>query len=118
MRFYDASAGSVLIDGRNIGDYSVKWLRESIGLIPQQPVLLPGTVGENIARGSPGATPAEIQTAAKDADAHHFICRLPHGYDTCVGAHGGNLSGGQRQRIAIAQVSARRLQGEAMGGKS
>jgi len=102
-RFYDPTSGRVLVDGRDVRDCSLSWLRRQIGLVLQDTVLFSGTVAENIAYGS-GAGPDEIEDAAKAAGAHEFISRLPGGYETDLGPRGVGLSGGQRQRIAIART--------------
>jgi ABC-type multidrug transport system fused ATPase/permease subunit len=106
-RFYDPSGGKVLIDGVDITDYDLKKLREQIGFVLQDTVLFAGTIAENIAYGRAGATPEEIVAAAKSANAHEFIVRMPHGYDSSVGNSGFTLSGGQRQRIGIARALVR-----------
>jgi len=104
MRFYDATSGSVAYDGVRIEDYNVEWLRAKVGLVAQQPPLLPTTIRDNIAIGKRGATDDEVIEAAKVANAHEFIMGFPEQYDTEVGTLGGKLSGGQRQRIAIASI--------------
>jgi ABC-type multidrug transport system fused ATPase/permease subunit len=103
-RFYDPSLGRVLVDGVDVADYKVAALRAQIGFVLQDAVLFRGTVRENIAYGRPGATDEEIVAAAKIANAHEFISRMPLGYDSFVGERGETLSGGQRQRIAIARA--------------
>ena len=103
-RFYDPSKGKVLIDGVDITDYDLKKLREQIGFVLQDTVLFAGTIAENIAYGRIDATPEEIVAAAKIANAHEFIARMPQGYDSQVGDRGFTLSGGQRQRIGIARA--------------
>jgi len=108
-RFYDAEGGEVLIDGVDIKEYNIKSLRSQIGLVGQEPVLFSGSIAENIAYGKIGATQAEIEEAAKAANAHKFITHFPKGYDTQVGEKGAQLSGGQKQRIAIARASLRTL---------
>jgi ABC-type multidrug transport system fused ATPase/permease subunit len=102
-RFYDPTAGRVLIDGRDARDCAQEWLREQIAVVLQDTVLFTGTVGENIAYGS-SASEAQIVEAAKAAAAHEFILRLPDGYDTRLGPQGAGLSGGQRQRLGIART--------------
>eukprot|EP00041_Stephanoeca_diplocostata_P031223 m.968231 g.968231 ORF g.968231 m.968231 type:complete len:1382 (+) comp23916_c0_seq1:200-4345(+) len=104
LRFYDPQKGSVLLDGRPLHEYNVEHLRRSIGLVQQQPILLPGTIFENIALGKQGATVKEVEDVAKTANAHDFITSFPDGYQTDIGGLGSNLSGGQRQRIAIART--------------
>jgi len=101
---YDATAGSVLIDGVDVREYQLQGLRAQIGFVLQDTVLFRGTVRENIAYGRPAATDAEIVEAAKLANAHEFIARLPDGYDAQLGEKGLTLSGGQRQRIGIARA--------------
>jgi subfamily B ATP-binding cassette protein MsbA len=106
-RFYDAVAGSVLVDGKDVREYRIKPLRDQIGYVLQDTVLFHGTILENIAFGNPHATKDEIIAAAKLANADEFISRMPKGYDTLVGERGSTLSGGQRQRIGIARVMVR-----------
>ena len=106
-RFYDPTGGSIRIDGINIADYTIDGLRSQIGFVLQDTVLFYGSVHENIAYGRPEATDEEIIEAAKMANAHEFISRMPHGYDTLVGERGITLSGGQRQRIGIARAVVR-----------
>jgi subfamily B ATP-binding cassette protein MsbA len=103
-RFYDPNAGSIKIDGVDIRDYKLHELRQHIGFVLQDTVLFRGTVRDNIAYGHPRATDDEIVQAAKLANAHEFISRMPHGYDSPVGERGLTLSGGQRQRIGIARA--------------
>ncbi len=103
-RFYDVSGGSILIDGQNVKELSVRSLRNNIGVVQQEVYLFSGTVMENIAYGLPGASPEQVEEAAKLAGAHEFIMQLPQGYDTFVGERGVKLSGGQKQRISIARV--------------
>ena len=104
QRFYDLQGGQILVDGQNIADIAVASLRGRISYVSQQPVLFEGTVAENIGYGRPGATQAEIEEAAKLAQAHDFIMELPAGYQTEVGELGSNFSGGQRQRLSIARA--------------
>ncbi len=106
-RFYDPTAGQVFIDGINIKDFTLDGLRSQIGFVLQETVLFYGSIRENIAYGRPEATEEEIIEAAKLANAHDFISRLPKGYDTMVGEHGATLSGGQRQRLGIARAVVR-----------
>jgi subfamily B ATP-binding cassette protein MsbA len=106
-RFYDPDEGRVLIDGGDVRDYKLRGLRERIGFVLQDTVLFRGTVRSNIAYGRPGASEREILEAARLADAHEFILRMPHGYDTQVGERGVTLSGGERQRIGIARAIVR-----------
>ena len=103
-RFRDPDAGRITIDGVDICDYKLRKLRSQIGFVLQDTVLLRGTVRDNIAFGRPGATDDEIIEAAKLANAHEFITRMPDGYDSLVGDRGMTLSGGQRQRIGIARA--------------
>jgi ATP-binding cassette subfamily B (MDR/TAP) protein 1 len=108
-RFYDPLKGSVSLDGVDIKTLNVRWLRAQLGLVSQEPVLFQGTVAENIAYGKPAtageATQAEIEEAAKMANAHTFISEsLAEGYRTNVGLRGNKLSGGQKQRVAIARA--------------
>jgi len=106
-RFYDVFSGKVTIDGHDVREYKLHPLRDHIGYVLQDTVLFRGTILENIAFGRPSATQAEIVEAARLANAHEFIARMPHGYDTLVGERGLTLSGGQRQRIGIARVMVR-----------
>jgi ABC-type multidrug transport system fused ATPase/permease subunit len=103
-RFYDPTAGKVLVDGVDVRDYRLQALRDQIGYVLQETVLFRGTVRENIAYGRAGATDEEIVQAAKLANADEFISRMPAGYETFVGDRGDTLSGGQRQRIGIARA--------------
>jgi ATP-binding cassette subfamily B protein len=105
-RFYDPASGRVLVDGRDLRDCSLAWLRRQVGLVLQDTVLFSGTVAANIAYGT-DASPEEVEAAAKAAGAHGFISQLPDGYDTELGPRGVGLSGGQRQRIAIARTLVR-----------
>ncbi|KAK3158165.1 hypothetical protein QOZ80_2AG0133700 [Eleusine coracana subsp. coracana] len=103
-RFYDPLRGTVKIDGRDIQTYNLRGLRRHIGLVSQEPTLFAGTIRENIMYGMEMASEAEIENAARSANAHDFISSLKEGYDTCVGERGLQLSGGQKQRIAIARA--------------
>ncbi|CAH8273487.1 unnamed protein product [Arabidopsis lyrata] len=103
-RFYDPNSGQVLIDGINLKEFQLKWIRGKIGLVSQEPVLFSSSIMENIRYGKESATVEEIQTAAKLANAAKFINKLPRGLETLVGEHGTQLSGGQKQRIAIARA--------------
>ncbi|MGN0313050.1 MAG: ABC transporter ATP-binding protein [Lachnospiraceae bacterium] len=103
-RFYDVTGGCVKIDGQDIRDYTIKSLRDHIGIVAQDVYLFVGTVRENIGYGKPDATFEEIVEAAKAANAHEFIMSLPDGYDTDIGQRGIKLSGGQKQRLSIARV--------------
>jgi ATP-binding cassette subfamily B protein len=102
-RFYDPTRGTVLIDGRDARECSLRWLRDQVAIVLQDTVLFSGSVRENIAYGTQ-ATPEEIVDAARAAAAHAFIQALPDGYDTELGPQGAGLSGGQRQRIGIART--------------
>ncbi|KAL2535445.1 ABC transporter B family member 4 [Forsythia ovata] len=103
-RFYDPQAGEVLIDGINLKEFQLKWIRSKIGLVSQEPVLFTASIKDNIAYGKDGATLEEIRAAAEQANAAKFIDKLPQGLDTMVGEHGTQLSGGQKQRVAIARA--------------
>lgn len=103
-RFYDVSGGGVFIDGVDVRDLKLDFLRKHIGIVQQDLYLFNGTIRENIAYGKPDAEFDEIVSAAKKADIHDFIASLPDGYDSEVGEHGVRLSGGQKQRISIARV--------------
>ena len=103
-RFYDATEGRVLIDGIDVRDVTLASLRSQIAVISQDPFLFSTTVRENIAFGAASATDEEIESAARLAQAHEFIAKLPNGYDTVIGERGITLSGGQRQRTAIARA--------------
>ncbi|HXH96041.1 MAG TPA: ABC transporter ATP-binding protein, partial [Gaiellaceae bacterium] len=105
-RFYDATAGRVLVDGADVRDVSLAALRGTIGVIPQDPFLFSTTVRENIAFGRVGMSDEEVERVARLAEAHEFVERLPEGYDTVIGERGITLSGGQRQRVAIARALA------------
>ncbi|OQA44694.1 MAG: putative multidrug export ATP-binding/permease protein [Chloroflexi bacterium ADurb.Bin325] len=103
-RFYDPTEGRIFVDGFDIRYVKMRSLREQIGIVPQETALFSGTVRDNIAYGKLDATDAEIETAARAANAHDFISELPQGYATPVGERGVKLSGGQRQRVAIARA--------------
>lgn len=103
-RFYDVSAGEILIDGTDIRNFTLKSLRNNIGIVQQDVYLFTGSVMDNIRYGRPDATDAEIVAAAQNANAHDFIMNLPEGYDTYIGQRGIKLSGGQKQRLSIARV--------------
>lgn len=103
-RFYDPHAGEVLIDGINLKEFQLKWIRSKIGLVSQEPVLFACSIKDNIAYGKEGTTLEEIKAAAELANAAKFIDKLPQGFDTMVGEHGTQLSGGQKQRVAIARA--------------
>ncbi|PSR92445.1 ABC transporter B family member 11 like [Actinidia chinensis var. chinensis] len=104
QRFYDPQAGEVLIDGINMKEFQLRWIRGKIGLVSQEPVLFNTRIRDNIAYGKDGATIEEIKAAVEFANATKFIDKLPQGLDTMVGEHGTHLSGGQKQRIAIARA--------------
>ncbi|XP_052753180.1 ATP-dependent translocase ABCB1-like isoform X2 [Galleria mellonella] len=106
-RYYDVIDGSVCVDDTDVRELSVRWLRDQIGLVGQEPVLFNTTIRENIRYGREDATDFEIEACAKQANAHIFITKLPAGYDTLVGERGASLSGGQKQRIAIARALVR-----------
>ena len=103
-RFYDLSEGAIQLDGVDIRDLTLAEYRSHIGLVLQEPFLFFGTIAENIAYGRPAASRQEIVNAARAANAHEFILRLPQGYDSLVGERGQGLSGGERQRISIARA--------------
>lgn len=103
-RFYDPHSGEVLIDGVDLKQLQLKWIREKIGLVSQEPILFATTIKENISYGKEDASDEEIRTAIVLANAAKFIDKLPKGLDTMVGEHGTQLSGGQKQRIAIARA--------------
>lgn len=103
-RFYEVSEGRITIDGTDIRKFTLKSLRDQIGIVQQDVYLFAGTVYENIAYGKPGASREEVIKAAKEANAHEFILSLPDGYDTDIGQRGIKLSGGQKQRLSIARV--------------
>ena len=104
LRFADVDSGSILIDGKDIKNITQSSLRENIAYVPQEASLFHRSIAENIAYAKPNASRAEIERAAKLANAHNFIKDLPEGYETMVGERGSRLSGGQRQRIAIARA--------------
>lgn len=104
-RFYDPDSGSIFLDGVNLKNLKLSWLRQQVGLVGQEPVLFNDTIRANIAYSKKGqVTEEEIIAVAEAANAHRFISSLPHGYDTNVGERGVQLSGGQKQRIAIARA--------------
>ncbi|QDL93476.1 ABC transporter ATP-binding protein [Paroceanicella profunda] len=103
-RLYDATSGSVTLDGHDLREVTLASLRDQVALVSQDSVLLTDTIAANIGFGRPGASRAEIEDAARDAAAHEFISRLPNGFDTRLGEEGGSFSGGERQRLAIARA--------------
>ena len=103
-RFFEVTAGRILIDGTDIRRFKLRSLREKMGIVSQETVLFHDSVRANIAYGLPGATEREVERAARAARAHGFIEALPDGYETVVGERGTELSGGQRQRLAIARA--------------
>ncbi|XP_058099065.1 ABC transporter B family member 20-like isoform X2 [Magnolia sinica] len=103
-RFYDPVAGQVLLDGRDLNMFNLRWLRNHLGLVQQEPIIFSTTIRENIIYARHNATEAEMKEAARIANAHHFISSLPNGYDTHIGMRGVDLTPGQKQRIAIARV--------------
>jgi len=103
-RLYDVAAGAVLVDGRDVRDYSLEALRGGIGVVLQKNTLFSGTIAQNLRWGRADATQAEIEAACRDAQAHDFILSFPEGYDTLLGQGGVNLSGGQKQRLCIARA--------------
>ncbi|XP_024992522.1 ABC transporter B family member 6-like isoform X2 [Cynara cardunculus var. scolymus] len=103
-RFYDPVAGQVILDGRDLKQFNLRWLRNHMGVVQQEPIIFSTTIRENIIYARHNASETEIKEAARIANAHHFISNLPHGYDTHVGMRGVDLTPGQKQRIAIARV--------------
>lgn len=104
QRLYDINEGQIRIDGRDVADASQASLRSQIAIVQQEPILFHRSLSENIAYGRPGATQAEVEEAARLANAHDFIAGLPKGYATLVGERGVKLSGGERQRVALARA--------------
>ena len=104
LRFYETSAGRITIDGTDIATVSQESLRRNIGVVFQEPALFSGSVTENISYGQASFTQEHVVAAARAANAHDFVERLPQGYDTEIGERGVKLSGGQKQRIAIARA--------------
>ncbi|XP_063777546.1 ATP-dependent translocase ABCB1-like [Pseudophryne corroboree] len=107
QRFYDTEEGSITIDGEDIRNLNIRYLREMIGVVSQEPILFDTTIAENIRYGREDVTMEEIERATKEANAYHFIMKLPDKYNTLVGERGAQLSGGQKQRIAIARALVR-----------
>src|SRR3954463_16396778 len=107
LRFYDPTGGAVCLDGQDLREMSLSGLRDNVAVLLQENLVFDGTIGDNIAYGRPDASEADIEKAARAADAHGFIAALPEGYATIVGQRGRLLSGGQRQRIAIARAMIR-----------
>jgi subfamily B ATP-binding cassette protein MsbA len=103
-RFFDVNSGSILINGRDVRDYTVKSLRKQVGIVTQQTILFNMSVAENIAYGQADATEEQIIDAAKRANAHEFIAKMDDGYDSVIGERGSRVSGGQGQRLAIARA--------------
>ena len=104
FRFYDVTGGAVRIDGEDIRDVTQQSVRAALGIVPQDTVLFNDTIYYNIAYGRPGASPSEVEAAARHASIHDFIMSLPDGYQTAVGERGLKLSGGEKQRVAIART--------------
>ncbi len=104
LRFYDPTSGAVLLDGHDLRDLKLAWMRQQVSVVLQDPIIFSASVAENIAYGKPGASLDEIRKAARRAQADEFITALPNGYDTVLGERGVNLSGGQRQRLSIARA--------------
>ncbi|XP_071811435.1 ATP-dependent translocase ABCB1-like isoform X3 [Apostichopus japonicus] len=107
QRYYDPVSGSVKLDGQDIKDLNVKWLRENIGVVSQEPILFGTTIAENIRYGRLEVSEEQIHQAAKEANAYDFIMELPEKFETLVGERGAQLSGGQKQRVAIARALVR-----------
>ncbi|WNG21866.1 ABC transporter ATP-binding protein [Cystobacter fuscus] len=103
-RMYDPQEGRVLLDGRELSTLDTEWLRQQVGTVAQEPMLFATSIADNIRYGRKDATDAEVEAAARTANAHEFISRFPEGYQTMVGERGVQLSGGQKQRIAIARA--------------
>jgi ABC transporter fused permease/ATP-binding protein len=103
-RMYDPQGGRILLDGKDLKELDPEWLRQQIGVVAQEPLLFSSSIADNIRYGKAGASQAEVEAAARAANAHDFISRFPQGYDTLVGERGVQLSGGQKQRVAIARA--------------
>jgi ATP-binding cassette, subfamily B, bacterial len=108
LRFFDPQRGRVTIDGQDLREVTLRSVRQQVTLMLQEPILFHSTVAENVAFGAPGASRAEVEAAARQAEADGFIRELPQGYDTVLGEDGLTLSGGQRQRLALARALLRR----------
>jgi ATP-binding cassette subfamily B protein len=104
QRLWDPQSGKILIDGQDLRDVTLESLRRAIGVVFQESMLLHRSIRDNLLIGNPNASAADLERAARLADAHEFIIRQPQGYDTLVGERGATLSGGQRQRLAIARA--------------
>ena len=104
QRMYDPDQGQVMLDGQDVKDINVGWLRDNIGVVGQEPVLFDCSILENIKLAKQDATVKEIEDVCRQANAYEFISKLPQGLDTMVGEGGAQLSGGQKQRIAIARA--------------
>jgi len=104
VRFYEVTGGEILIDGVNINDLDTGFFRRQVGMVLQDPYLFNGTLLENIRYGMQEASVDQVIRAAQIANAHDFICRLPHGYDSIINERGNNLSGGEKQRVSIARA--------------
>ncbi|CAF1401129.1 unnamed protein product [Rotaria sp. Silwood1] len=104
LRFYEPLSGGITINDRSITDYNLKQLRQKIGVVSQEPILFATSIYENIRFGKENATRIEIEEAARQANAHDFIMKLPNKYDTVVGEHGVLLSGGEKQRVCLARA--------------
>src|SRR5207237_1293741 len=104
LRFVDAQEGVVKVGGRDVRQVPLETLRKQIAVVAQDTYLFHGTIADNLRLGKPGATQAELEEAARNANIHDFIASLPQGYETVAGERGARLSGGQRQRIAIARA--------------
>ncbi|XP_055625929.1 multidrug resistance protein homolog 49 [Toxorhynchites rutilus septentrionalis] len=110
QRLYDPLNGTVTVDGTKVNELNISWLRSHIGLVGQEPVLFAASIAENIRYGNPEASQSDIEKAAKIANCHSFVTKLPNGYHTLIGERGAQLSGGQKQRIAIARALVRNPQ--------
>lgn len=104
LRFYDPTTGDILVDGKSLREYDVRYVRKHlVGIVPQDPVLFTGTIADNIGFGKENASENEIEAAAYDAGVTEFVCRLPDGLNTMIGPAAGTLSGGEKQRVMIAR---------------